>query len=389
MQNCQNSPAPLSPLHRSLNFPPHPPHFHLIFVRASHSSTSDRDWSKDRWCSSLDDPPRPPRPFPLPSGFCPPPPFADLKPLAALPFPSAPFPFSQAIISHDRPIDRPATGNRNADLVNHAVEIIRGITPGPPPHSSSLASLLESRGKRTSANVETLYWNVSTFIFIFISTPALVSRFDRVCRDIHIIDVKLSSIDDRVSKIENGIPRFLWKWNVVEPLVVAVKILLSRCSIDFTFLDRYDGRYLESPSIEIRILIIRYWKIDVTFRFYICLIDRITSTVEKFLLHLLSIIHIKNANYSFFFPRNSYTRVIDQCLSRKKDPRSRKIRNFPLVERENKYSRMKQRGIENANRYELTARLILPGRLSSVSINSKFTILPAAGLITIRIIARQ
>lgn len=74
-------------------------------------------------------------------------------------FSSVPFPFSQTIIiqaSIDRPIDRetpqwPATGNRNADLVNRAAEIIRGIISAASLFLARLRSPLESYwGKRTS-----------------------------------------------------------------------------------------------------------------------------------------------------------------------------------------------------------------------------------------------
>lgn len=197
------------------------------------------------------------------------------------------------------------------------------------------------------------------------------------------------------SYVENGISRFLWKWNVVESLVVAIKMLLSRCS----------PRLISGFSIDTIYTILK--NRCNTFKFYICLIDRITSTlVGKFFLHLpLNYPYQKWELFFFlfFFPRNlslyslyfDRTWVIDQCLSRKllkKDLRSCKIRS-KLSTRGKRVAKTNTRGWNNASnnagRYELTARLILPGRLSSVSINSRFTILPVAGLITIRIIARQ
>lgn len=121
----------------------------------------------------------------------------------------------------------------------------------------------------------------------------------------------------------------------------------------------------------------------------------------------LSIIHIKNySNYSFsfFFFQEIFFVIfvifrshdsINHCLLRKllkKDLRSCKIRSkLSTCSKESGEKQILEDEIthRNAGRYERTARLILPGRLSSVSINSKFTILPVAGLITIRIIARQ
>lgn len=215
------------------------------------------------------------------------------------------------------------------------------------------------------------------------------------------------------SYVENGISRFLWKWNVVEPLVVAIKMLLSRCSPRLISGFSIDTIYTIEELRWINFDRDSYWLLKNrcnTFKFYICLIDRITSTlclVGKFFLHLpLNYPYQKWELFFFlffFFPRNlslyslyfDRTWVIDQCLSRKllkKDLRSCKIRS-KLSTRGKRVAKTNTRGWNNASnnagRYELTARLILPGRLSSVSINSRFTILPVAGLITIRIIARQ
>lgn len=203
--------------------------------------------------------------------------------------------------------------------------------------------------------------------------------------------------------------------NVVEPLVDAIKMLLSHCSprlISGFSIDtiRSGRRDLESVSIEIRMYRWLFdWKIDVTLlNFTSALIDRISNilcgrTIFFFLVNYPYQKLFELFFFLFLFPRNilryiryiSIARAIDHCLLRKllkKDLRSCKIRSkLSTCSKESGEKQILEDEIthRNAGRYERTARLILPGRLSSVSINSKFTILPVAGLITIRIIARQ